>query len=93
MNTNKKVRRWPLTNSIQPRSVAPKGAGILYEVSQVTPSTNKNVEAISEHRRLNPIRQEGKWTAIMSSADVVASRKRKAIEKAKGPFKGTNVPL
>lgn len=76
-------RRWPLNNFA--KTVGPHNNGILYGINKTPPSfgsTNNTVEAIPEFRRLNPIKPDSKWTAIISSSDVVASKKRATIGKS-----------
>lgn len=80
----KKNRRWPLTmNSAQTRN---NSVDILYEFKSAVPNLSertaiKNVEAMAEFHRLNPIKKEATWDGIMSSSDVVASKRKKAIDR------------
>lgn len=85
MNNNAMFRRWPLNNFNFARTVGPHNTGILYGINQTPPSfgsTNNAAETRKEFRRLNPIKPDSKWTAVMSSSDVVASKKRSAIGKS-----------
>jgi len=78
-------RKWPLNNFNSARTVGNHNAGILSGVRPTPPSfdsTNNNVESRQEFRRLNPIKPESKWTVVMSSSDVIASKKRAAIGRS-----------
>lgn len=78
-------RRWPLNNFNSARQVGNHNAGILSGVTPTPPlfdSTNNSVEARQEFRRLNPLKPESKWIVVMSSSDVIASKKRAAIGKS-----------
>ena len=85
MNNNAMFRKWPLNNFNSARTVGTHNAGILSGVRPTPPSfgsTNNAVESRQEFRRLNPVKPEGKWVAVMSSSDVIASKKRAAIGKS-----------
>lgn len=84
MNNNAKFRRWPLNNFNTPKTVGSRTASILTGFRQTPPQfgpVDNNAAARQEFRRLNPIKPEGKWVAVISSSDVIASKKRAAIGK------------
>lgn len=75
MNNNK--RKWPINTVPQVRQ---HSVGILYAAKQ-TPISFGNSAISKEFHRLNPIKPNGKWNAILSGNDVVSSRKRSEIRK------------
>jgi hypothetical protein len=72
MNTNEMFRKWPLNNLNNVKLVENYDLGILSVMNPPSPSSKNNVEA-------NPIKSDDKWNAILSSSDVIASKKRVAI--------------